>query len=98
LAARRNRRNSVHIPAIFTGFPEIGCNIAPGNTVLVRTIEIAGITPEWSEFHPFFARISAGIIEICIFQKFLHFPVFLVDNFNLLSTFFHLSLPGEYQT
>jgi hypothetical protein len=38
-------------------------------TVLVRTIEIAEIQPEWSEFRRFSPEFRR-IIEICIFQKF----------------------------
>jgi hypothetical protein len=53
-------------------------------TALVRTIEIAGIP---AIFSPNFRRNSGGIIEICIFQKFLPFPVFLVDNFKLFFNF-----------
>jgi hypothetical protein len=43
------------------------------------------------EFRRFFLefRDSAGIIEICIFQKFLPFPVFLVDNLNFYQLFFN---------
>jgi hypothetical protein len=70
-------------------------------TVPLRSIEIAGIPaifPGISAGIPEIGRNSAGIIEIYIFQNILPFPVFLVYNFKLLSTFFQLSLSGEYQT